>query len=126
MEFREGVKIETYNDSTHMIESELIADYAKFIEPIELWEAKGNVVSKNAKGQILETQQLFWNQKTDKIYSNVDSKITQGEDVIIGIGFESNSKFDDFLFRQPKGQVTVSTDPTQDSTAVAPDATVTQ
>lgn len=112
MEFRKGVKVETYNDSTHRIESELVADYAKFIEPLELWQARGNVVAKNDKGQILETQELFWDQKSDKIYSNVDSKITQGEDVIVGTGFESNSKFDDFIFRRPKGTVTVDTEPT--------------
>ncbi len=111
MEFTKGVKVETYNDSTRRVESELIADYAKYIEPLELWEARGNVVAKNDKGQVLETEQLFWNQKTDRIYSNVDSKITQGSDVIRGIGFESNSKFDDFVFRRPKGQVTVETEP---------------
>lgn len=111
MEFTKGVKVETYNDSTHLIESTLIADYAKLIEPLELWEARGNVVATNAQGQVLETQQLFWDRKSDRIYSTVDSKITQGQDVVIGIGFESNSKFDDFMFHRPRGQVTVDTEP---------------
>ena len=125
MEFRKGVDVVTYADSTGMVESTLVADYAIFFENQKLWEAKGNVVATNAKGQILETQQLFWNQKTHKIYSNVDSKVTQGTDVIVGVGFESDEDFEDFTFRRPKGKVTVDTEPTRgaDSTAVESPAT---
>jgi len=108
MEFRKGVKVETYNDSTMNVESELVADYAKYIEPEKLWEARGNVVAKNKEGQILLTEQLFWNEITDKIYSNVESTVLQGNDRIVGTGFESDSNFEDFTFRSPKGQVEVN------------------
>ncbi|MDR2885711.1 MAG: LPS export ABC transporter periplasmic protein LptC [Rikenellaceae bacterium] len=121
MEFRRGIDIETYKDSTGVIESTLIADYAIFWEKQKLWEAKGNVVAVNAKGQVLETQQLFWNQRTKKVYSNVDTRITQDGDVIIGVGFESDEDFNDFTFRRPRGKVTMDTAPTtpSDSTAQA-------
>lgn len=118
MEFRKGIHVITYNDSTHLMESEIVANYAKFIEPLELWEARGNVIAKNASGMILETEQLFWDQKLDRIYSNVDSKVTQEEDVVIGIGFESNSKFDNYVVRKPKGQMMLDTEPNRDSTTV--------
>ncbi len=119
MEFRKGVDVVTYSDSTGQVESTLVADYAIFFENQKLWEAKGNVVATNAKGQVLETQQLFWNQKTHKIYSNVDSKVTQGTDVIVGVGFESDENFDDFTFRRPKGKVTVDTEPTRESDSLS-------
>ena len=124
MEFRKGVKVETYNDTTHRIESTLTANYAIFLEKQELWEAKGNVVATNAEGQKLETEQLFWNQKSGRIYSNVDSKVTQGdgESVIIGEGFESDERFQEFVFRRPKGRVEVDVEPNRspaDSTGVA-------
>ena len=122
MEFRKGIKIETYNDSTKQIESTLTANYAIFLEKQELWEAKGNVVGTNAKGQKLETQQLFWNQKTKRIYSNVDSKVTQGSDVIVGTGFESDETFSDFTFRRPQGRVEVDVEP-RDSTKNAANTT---
>jgi LPS export ABC transporter protein LptC len=112
MEFRRGIDIETYNDTTGVVESTLVADYAIFWEKQKLWEAKGNVVAVNAQGQILETQQLFWNQRTKKVYSNVDTKIVQQGDVIIGVGFESDEDFNDFTFRRPRGKVTVDTSPT--------------
>jgi len=120
MEFRQGIDVVTY-DSLGRIESTLVADYAINYEKQSLWEAKGNVVATNGEGQILETQQLFWNQKTQRIWSNVDSKITQGNDVIIGEGFESDEKMDNFTFRKPKGKVTVDIAPTRnsDSTQVA-------
>ena len=111
MEFRKGVKVETYNDTTHLVESTLTANYAIFLENQQLWEAKGNVVATNAQGQKLETEQLFWNQKSKRIYSNVDSKVTQKDGVILGEGFESDEQFQDFIFRRPKGKVAVDTAP---------------
>ena len=120
MEFRKGVEIETYNDSTHRIESTLIANYAIFLEKQQLWEAKGSVVATNAEGRKLETEQLFWNQKTKRVYSNVDSKVTQGRDVIIGEGFEADEQFEDYTIRKPKGRVSVDVTPA-DSTQGAPE-----
>lgn len=116
MEFRQGIKVETFNDTTKLVESNLVADYAKFIEPLELWEAKGNVVGMNAKGEILETEQLFWSQKEDKIYSHVDVKITREDGILHGTGFESNSAMDNYRFYHPRGQVEVDAEPNRDST----------
>ena len=119
MEFRMGIDVVTYDSLGH-IESTLVADYAINYEKQSLWETKGNVLAVNKDGQILETQQLFWNQKTGRIWSNVDSKITQGGDVIIGEGFESDEKMEDFTFRKPKGKVLVDIEPTRsDSTQTA-------
>lgn len=113
MEFRRGVHVITYDDSTFAVASTLVADYAIFFENRELWEAKGNVVATNAEGQTLYTQQLFWNQKTHRVYSNVDSKITQDDDIFIGEGFESDDRFDKWSFRKFTGKLTVDTQPTQ-------------
>ena len=112
MEFRRGVHVITYDDSTSSVASTLVADYAIFFENRELWEAKGNVVATNADGQTLYTQQLFWNQKTHRVYSNVDSKIMQGADVFVGEGFESDDRFGEWSFRKFTGKLTVNTQPT--------------
>lgn len=121
MEFRKGVEITTYDDSTGLEASYLIADYAIFFEKRELWEAKGNVVARNVDGQTLYTQQLFWNQKTHRIYSNVDSKVIQGQDVFIGEGFESDDRFEKWSFRKFTGKLTVDTEVTEE-----PDSTATE
>ena len=70
-------------------------------------------------GKNLYTQQLFWNQQTKKIYSNVDSKIVQndGRDVFIGEGFESDEEFKDWRFRRMKGRMEVEVKPTEQEVA---------
>lgn len=106
MEFRYGINIITF-DTLGNDNSKLRADYAIFYEKRELWETRGNVVGESADGRKLYTQQLFWDQKTDKVYSNVDCKIVDGEDEFVGEGFESDSEFKDWLFRESEGRMWV-------------------
>ncbi len=113
MEFRYGVDIETYKDSTEVIESTLVADYAIFYENRELWEARGNVVATGMNNQTLYTQQLFWDQKTRRVYSNVDSKVVQGDDVFVGEGFESDDKFEMWTFRNYVGKLALDVSPNE-------------
>lgn len=120
MEFRKGIVMTTFNDSTGLEESSIVADYAIFYEKRQLWEAKGNVVGKNAKGQTLYTQQLFWNQITHRVYSNVDSKVQQGEDVFVGEGFESDDSFNEWSFRKFTGKLTVDTSVTDSTKKATP------
>lgn len=125
-EFRKGVKITTYqNDSLTTVDAVLTANYAIYYENRELWEAKGNVVVEKSDGKTLYTQQLFWNARTKKIYSNVDSKIVQndGRDVFIGEGFESDEEFKDWRFRRMKGRMEVEVKPTEQEVEVVPDST---
>lgn len=115
MEFRYGINIITY-DSLGSDASKLRADYAIFYEERELWETRGNVVGTGADGRQLFTQQLFWDQKTDKVYSNVDCKIVDNGDVFVGEGFESDSEFKDWVFRESEGRMWVDAsqgEPTQ-------------
>lgn len=119
-EFRKGIKITTYlDDSLSTVDAVLTANYAINYENRELWEAKGNVVVEKSDGKKLYTQQLFWNARTGKIYSNVDSKIVQnnGRDVFIGEGFESDEEFKDWRFRRMKGRMEVEVKPQNDSLA---------
>lgn len=119
-EFRKGVKITTYkNDSLTEVDAVLTANYAIYYIDRELWEAKGNVVVEKSDGKTLYTQQLFWNARTKKIYSNVDSKIVQnnGRDVFVGEGFESDEEFKDWRFRRMKGRMEVEMKRSADSLA---------
>ncbi|MBQ6604887.1 MAG: LPS export ABC transporter periplasmic protein LptC [Tidjanibacter sp.] len=106
MEFRRGVDIITY-DSLGNVESTLKADYGISYEKRELWEARGNVVAEGEGGRTLFTQQLFWDQKTDMVYSNVDCMVREGDDYFVGEGFESDSDFKDWRFRNQTGRIHV-------------------
>lgn len=122
MEFREGIDIITYKGEgdTTQVESHLTANYAIFYEQRKLWEVKGNVVAKNSEGQTLYTQQLFWDQKSKRIYSNVDCKVLIGEDYWFGEGFESDEEMKDWHFRRYRGRMWIDAEPNRpaDSTAV--------
>ena len=121
-EFRKGIHITTYkNDSLSAINATLTANYAIYYEDRELWEAKGDVVVEKTDGTKLYTQQLYWNSKTGRIYSNVDSKIVKGSDVFMGEGFESDEELKEWRFRRMSGKMLVNMEPTEnsDSTATA-------
>ena len=110
-EFRKGVKVVTYDGDTTTVESAtLTANYAIFYETRKLWEAKGDVVVIQREGRRLYTSQLFWNQATHRIYSNVDSRVVDGDEVYDCEGFESDEEMKDWHYRKIKG-VTYFTEP---------------
>ena len=102
-EFRKGVKITIFDEDTGAESATLTANYAIFYEDRKLWEAKGDVVATNSDGRQLFTSQLFWNQATHKVYSNVDSKIVDGDEVHHCEGFESDEQMKEWTYRKLKG-----------------------
>ncbi len=126
-EFRKGIRMVTYqDDSLTSVDVVLTANYAIYYEKRKLWEAKGNVVVEKFDGKKLFTQQLFWNATTKKVYSNVDTRIVQGDRVdAVGAGFETDEEFKDWRFRYSKGQTEIDVAPRDpsDSTRRARPAT---
>ncbi len=115
-EFPKGVKIVTYkSDSMKVVDATLTSNYAIYYEDRKLWEAMGDVKVIKSDGKELYSQQLFWNAITQKIYSNVDTKIVNTEtgDVYIGEGFESNEDMEEWTFRRMKGRMEVDVTPRQ-------------
>lgn len=116
-EFRKGIDITTYDeDSVGVVKATLRANYAIFYEKRKLWEAKGDVVVIQRDGRSLYTSQLFWNQATHRIYSNVDSKIVDGDEIYYCEGFESDESMKEWSYRKLKG-VTYFTETESDGTA---------
>ena len=120
-EFRRGVRITTYrDDSLASVDAVLTANYAIYYEKRELWEARGDVVIKKFDGTEVYTQQLFWNARTKKVYSNVDTKLVKGNNVTVGERFESDEDFKDWRFRYQKSRMEVDVTPAErDSTGAA-------
>ena len=103
-EFRKGIKITMFEkDSLQTSSATLVANYAIFYEERQLWEAKGDVKVEQVGGRKLFTSQLFWNQVTHTIYSNVDCKIVQGDQVYHCEGFESDEQMKEWSYRKVKG-----------------------
>ncbi len=103
-EFRKGIKITMFEkDSTAAESAVLTSNYAINYGNRRLWEAKGDVVVTKSDGKKLFTSQLFWNQATGRIYSNVDSKIVDGDEVYNCEGFETDESMNDLTYRKLDG-----------------------
>lgn len=108
-EFPLGITVYTYTDSL-TIDSKLTANYAIFYEQKKLWNARYNVVAVNSKGEVLNTEQLFWDQENKRIYSNDMVKVTSVDGIIFGEGFESDENFDAWVIKKTSGEIYVSED----------------
>lgn len=105
-EMPEGVAIEIY-DSVGNINTSLTANYAIDKDFEQIMIAKGDVVVVNAEGEKLNTEELVWNQKTNKITSDVFVKITTGDQIIMGDGLESNQDFSRYKIMKIRGIINI-------------------
>ncbi len=101
-EFPEGIYLEKFNETLD-VEASLKADYAKYLDQSELWELKGQVHALNEKGEQFLTEQLFWNQKTEQVYSDSAITITRESSIIQGVGFLSNQTLTQYTITNPTG-----------------------
>lgn len=109
-EYRRGIYLENYKENSTEIQSTIRSDYAIYYENRDEWMVTGNVVATGEDGRTLYTEQLFYNVKTGRVYSNVESRVVQGGDMFIGEGFESDDKFEEWVFRNYTGRVAVNTE----------------
>ena len=108
-EFPKGVKIEKYDANMNIVSS-ITAEYAKNFDSDQRWEAKNNVIAVNLKGDTLKTEYLVWDTKKEKIFSDQFVKIIRKDQIITGIGFESNQDFSNYEIKNPKGHIYVNVD----------------
>jgi LPS export ABC transporter protein LptC len=106
-DIKKGLKVEFLNDS-QKVESTLTAINAR------IYDIEGNVIVRdsvkliNKKGEILKTEELVWNQKLDKFYTDkkVFIETTPGQ-VMHGDGLEANADFSWYKINNLKGVITV-------------------
>lgn len=90
-EFRYGIDV-VFHDGKKEAVGSVEAKYAKYNETDNLWELKDSVVVINENGDKLETEVLNWNQEKDLIYTDRFVKITKEDQIVMGTGFESDSR----------------------------------
>ena len=101
-DFPEGILLENFNTEL-AVDASVVSDYAIFYEKKQIWELKGNVNAMNLEGEHFETEHLFWNQKTERIYSDSLITITRASSVIVGVGFDSNQSLTKYEIKNPHG-----------------------
>ena len=101
-EFPKGVYLEKFSESLN-VQASLVADYAYYNEEAQIWRLRGNVHSLNREGERFDTQELYWNQNTERVYSDSTICITRETSVIQGVGFESNQEMTKYTILNPTG-----------------------
>jgi LPS export ABC transporter protein LptC len=103
-EFPAGVLAQFF-DRAGDIESYLNSKYAIYYTDKGLWEAKDSVVVVNKEGEKLNTEQLFWDEKNQLIYSNRFVKVTRPGEIITGEGFEADETFSRWKIKKIQGTI---------------------
>ncbi len=94
-EMKQGITAYFYNNDGR-INSYLKSKYAKRDERSRTITARNDVHVINNKGDSLSTEELIWNEQTDRIYSDKFVKIISPDRIILGTGLESNTEFTRF------------------------------
>lgn len=107
IEMKEKLRVDFYNDSLQ-IQSTLTAKYGKYFEQDGNVLVRDSVKVVNLKNEQLETEELIWNEKIQKFYTEKFVKITTPTQVIYGDGLESNQNFSEYKIINVKGMIGIS------------------
>ena len=113
--FPKGIYVEKF-DSLFHTEASIEADTAYYYDKQGLFQFVGQVEVKSLQGERFETEELFWNQKEDKVYSDCFIRIEQEDKIITGVGFESNQNMTRYTIRESRGVFPVDTSAPVDTT----------
>ncbi len=89
--FPKGMHLEKY-DNFSRIDATVDCDSATYFKAKQLWRLDGYVDITNMANEKFLTQQLFWDQRNQKIYSDSFIHIERADRIIEGYGFVSNDK----------------------------------
>lgn len=108
--FPRGFYFEKF-DSLQHVDAMIESDTAWYFENKQLWHLRGNVKVKSLAGEYFETQELFWSQPEERIYSDKFIRIEQKTSIITGLGFQSNQSLTKYTIVEPQGIFPISEEP---------------
>lgn len=101
-EFPDGIYLEKFNEALEP-DATIEANYAYYNEPAQRWMLRDSVKALNLQGETFETPLLFWDQRSESIYSDSSIIITRETSIIQGIGFQSNQEMTQYTILHPTG-----------------------
>ena len=105
-EMRDGLKVDFFDDSLH-IKSTITAGYARWYERQNNILLRDSVHIVNDKGEQLKTQELVWNQKIQKFFTEKPVQIITPTQILYGTGMEASQDFTNYHINNLSGSVTV-------------------
>lgn len=103
-EFPKGVHVTLLDEGNK--KSFVESDYAITYENTDIIDLQGNVKITSAQGEVLETEQLFYDQKNEWFYTEKNFKFTDGKGgFLTGPGIDFSKDFSVMNAQQNTGQI---------------------
>jgi LPS export ABC transporter protein LptC len=103
---KKGITAYFYNNNKK-ITSYIKSKYAIRNDRLRTMTVKNDVIVVNIKGDTLRTESLVWDEKTNKINTNDNVKITTPDEIIYGEGLESNTEFSQYKIYKITGILSI-------------------
>jgi LPS export ABC transporter protein LptC len=105
VEFPRTLHVDFYNDSMK-VESKMDALYGKYRQYENKVFLKDSVVVKNIlKGDTLHCDELWWDQNTQKFYTDKPVRINTKDKILFGTGLEAAQNFSWYVLKQISGTI---------------------
>ena len=104
-------------DTLLNVVAEFHADTAYYYSNKKLWKLIGNVKAINQENAQFETSLLYWNNAEGRIYSDQFIRITKGEYINTGTGFESNQTLSEYSIFNSTAEIPLQENAPTDSIA---------
>lgn len=105
--FPNGLFLEKFDDQLRQ-DATVQADSATYLERQRVWRLDGNVRITNPRNEKFLTEQLFWDQRQQKVYSDSFIHIERQDRIIEGYGFSSNDRLTAYQVHSVAGIFPVS------------------
>lgn len=105
--FPDGLFLEKFDDNLNT-DATVECDSAVYFEDRKLWRLDGNVRILSLQNEKFLTEQLFWDQRQQKVYSDSFIHIERSDRIIEGYGFTSNDRLTDYVVNRVSGIFPVS------------------
>jgi len=106
VDIKKDLKVDFYDDSLN-VESTLTANYGRLYPQTNNIIVRDSVVVINKKGEKLETEELIWNQKLERFYTDKFVRITMDDQITYGEGLIANKDFTWFRITKQRGTIPV-------------------
>ncbi len=90
-------------DANEQVDAQIKSNIAIYYQKKELWELRNDVEAVNSKGEVINTELMFWDQNKKTIYSDQFIKITRENEIITGYGFESDERLENYKIKNISG-----------------------
>lgn len=100
--FPDGLSLIKFDDFFRT-EATVRADSARYFKAKQLWKLDGAVSITNVLGEKFLTEQLYWDQRGHKLYSDSFIHIERADKVLEGHGFDSNEQLTRYTIRRVAG-----------------------